>query len=372
MPATIRDVAKRAGVGVATVSRVLNNSGLVSESARQSVLEAVAALNYVPNPTARRLSLGKTFTIAVIVPFFTRPSFVERLRGIYSVLGDSRYDMIVMNVESIERRNKYFAEVPRPDRVDGVIIVTLTPNDEEVEAFKASQVPVVLVDTHHPQLPSVMEDSVMGGRTATQHLIDLGHTRIAYLSDVLDDVFSATAASLYRYRGYELALEAAGIPLREDYVRQGRHSREEARRCARELFQLAEPPTAVFAASDTQAIGVMEAARDAGLRVPEDISVIGYDDLDVAEYLGLTTMRQSLYESGKRGAELLLQAMEGQLTEPVEVEMPVELVVRQSCRRIDHVDHASQVNSMNQHDEASDLQRGGEHHIHEPETGQTP
>jgi DNA-binding LacI/PurR family transcriptional regulator len=335
MPATIRDVAKRAGVGVATVSRVLNNSGLVSESARQLVLEAVAALNYVPNPTARRLSLGKTFTIAVIVPFFTRPSFVERLRGIDSVFTDSRYDMIVMNVETIAKRNKYFAEVPRPDRVDGVIIVTLTPSDEEVQAFKAAQIPVVLVDTHHPELTSVMEDSVWGGRLATQHLIDLGHTRIAYLSDVLDDVFSATAASQYRDHGYRLALEAAGIPIREDYVVQGRHSREEARRCGAALFAMPDRPTAVFAASDTQAIGVMEAARNAGLRVPEDVSVIGYDDLDVADYLGLSTVRQSLFESGKRGAELLLRTMEGQLTEPVKVEMPVELVVRQSCHRFE-------------------------------------
>jgi DNA-binding LacI/PurR family transcriptional regulator len=334
MPTTIRDVAKRAGVGVATVSRVLNNSGLVSERARQRVLDAVAELNYVPNPTARRLSLGKTFTIAIIVPFFTRPSFVERLRGIDSVFADSRYDMMVMNVESMPKRNKYFAEVPRPDRVDGVIIVTLTPSDAEVAAFQASPMPVVLVDTSHPQLPSVMEDSVLGGRLATQHLIDLGHTRIAYISDVLDDVFSATAASPLRFRGYQQALEGAGIPFRADHVGQGRHGREEARRCAGELFAMPDRPTAVFAASDTQAIGVMEAARDAGLRVPDDVSVIGYDDLEVAEYLGLTTVRQSLFESGRCGAEMLLQMMEGQLTEPVKVEMPVELVARQSCRRI--------------------------------------
>lgn len=334
MPATIRDVAKRANVGVATVSRVLNNSGLVSDHARQRVLEAVAELSYVPNPTARRLSLGKTFTIAVIVPFFTRPSFVERLRGIDSVFADSRYDMIVMNVETVQKRNKYFAEVPRPDRADGIIIVTLTPTDEEVQSFKAAGVPVVLVDTHHAELPSVMEDSVLGGRLATEHLIDLGHRRIAYLSDVLDDVFSATAASPYRYRGYQQALSDAGIPLCESYVKQGRHSREEARRCAAELFALPDRPTAVFAASDTQAIGVMEAARDAGLRVPEDVSVVGYDDLEVAEYLGLSTMRQSLFESGRRGAELLLQAMQGQLPEPVKLDMPVELIVRQSSRRI--------------------------------------
>jgi DNA-binding LacI/PurR family transcriptional regulator len=122
--------------------------------------------------------------------------------------------------------------------------------------------------------------------------------------------------------------------LREDLIKQGRHSREEARRCGADLFAMPDRPTAVFAASDTQAIGVMEAARDAGLRVPDDVSVVGYDDLEVAEYLGLTTVRQSLFESGRRGAELLMQAMEGQITEPARVDMPVELIVRQSCRRL--------------------------------------
>lgn len=335
MPATIRDVAKHASVGVATVSRVLNNSGLVSERARQAVMQAVAELNYVPNPTARRLSLGKTFTVAVIVPFFTRPSFVERLRGIDSVFADSRYDMIVFNVETVQKRDKYLAEVPRPDRADGVILVTLTPSDAQAQAFKASGVPVVLVDTHHSELPSVMEDSVLGGRIATEHLIELGHRRIAYVSDVLDDVFSATAASLYRFKGYQQAMEAAGIELRDEYLKHGRHSRAEANRCALELFALPDPPTAVFAASDTQAISVMEAARNVGLRVPDDVSVVGYDDLDVAAYLGLTTVRQSLFESGRRGAQLLLKAIDGQLMEPVRESMPVELIMRQSCKRIE-------------------------------------
>lgn len=138
------------------------------------------------------------------------------------------------------------------------------------------------------------------------------------------------------FRGYQQALESAGILLRDGYVKQGRHSREEARRCGLELLALVDRPTAVFAASDIQAIGVMEAVRDAGLRVPQDLSVVGYDDLDVADYIGLTTVRQSLFESGRRGAELLLQAMEGQLADPVSVEMPVELVVRQSSQRVNN------------------------------------
>jgi len=338
MPTTIREVARRAGVGVATVSRVLNNSGFVSTQSRQSVLQAVSDLNYVPNPTARRLSLGKTFTIAVIVPFFTRPSFVERLRGIDSVLAESDYDMIVFNVETTQRRDKFFTEVPRRDRADGVIIVTLTPTDGQVAVFEESGVPVVLVDSDHPRLPSVREDSVLGGRLATQHLIDLGHRKIAYLSDVLDDVFKSAAASARRQTGYQQAMREAGLPLNEAYLKSGRHSREEARRCAAELLTLPDRPTAIFAASDTQAIGVMEAARDLGMRVPEDVSVVGYDDLDIADYLGLTTVRQSLFESGRRGAELLLHAIEqphrNTRDAPVHELMPLELVVRQSCIRL--------------------------------------
>lgn len=341
MPATIRDVAKRAGVGVATVSRALNNSGLVSASARERVLRAVEELDYVPNPTARRLSLGRTFTVAVIVPFFTRPSFVERLRGIDSVFADSPYDMIVFNVETVQKRDKYLAEVPRPDRADGAIIITLTPNDQEVAAFHAAQMPVILVDTHHDGLPSVMEDSVLGGRLATEYLIGLGHRRIAYVSDVLDDVFSSTAASLLRYQGYTSALQAAGLAVRPEYLKHGRHGRDEAHRCAAELLALAERPTAIFAASDTQAIGVLEAAQAAGLRVPDDVSVIGYDDLEVAGYLGLTTIRQSLFESGRRGASMLIDALDGRLHGAARVAMPVELVVRNSCCAIDSAPRAA-------------------------------
>jgi LacI family transcriptional regulator/LacI family repressor for deo operon, udp, cdd, tsx, nupC, and nupG len=179
-----------------------------------------------------------------------------------------------------------------------------------------------------------MEDSVLGGWLATDYLLELGHRRIAYVSDTLEDVFSSTAASLRRYQGYTRALEAAGIAVQPEYLKHGRHSREEARRCAAELLALDDRPTAIFAASDTQAIGVLEAAHDTGLRVPEDLSLVGYDDLEVAGYLGLTTVRQSLFESGQRGAQILLQAIDGQVPDAPHVDMPVELIVRDSCRAV--------------------------------------
>lgn len=324
---TIRDVAERAGVGVGTVSRVLNDHPSVRESTRQRVLQAIEELHYTPNPLARRLSLGKTLTIAVIVPFFTRPSFVERLRGIEYVLADSEYDLILFNVETTARRDEYFHTVPRRERIDGLLIISLSPRDVEVAHFLQTGVPTVLVDARHPQLSRVVIDDVNGGYMATQHLISLGHRRIGYVSDRLENPFNFVS-SRDRYEGYRQALAEADIPFQPPYHRQGPHGREEARTMALELLQLPDPPTAIFAASDTQAIGVLEACRDLGLRVPEDISVIGYDDIEVAEYLALTTIRQPLFASGVEGVELLLNAITQAPDTPQRVTLPVELIIR--------------------------------------------
>lgn len=333
MATTIRDVAAKAGVGLATVSRVLNNSPLVSPSTRERVQAAIAELNFTPNPTARRLSLGKTLTIAVIAPWFTRPSSVERLRGIEQTLLDTPYDMVVVNVETVERRDRSFREIPRPDRADGVIIISFTPDEPQVKNLLVCGVPVILVDAYHSAFTSVMEDSVRGGFLATQHLTQLGHQRIGYISDVFDDPFNFTSRSRYRFDGYRTALEAAGLPFRPEFCRQGEHGREQARQMALELLNLPERPTAIFAASDTQALGILEAAQTCGLQVPAELSVVGYDDIEVAEYLNLTTIRQLLFASGKRGVELLVEAIEGHLPEPVYEALPVEMIVRGTTAR---------------------------------------
>jgi DNA-binding LacI/PurR family transcriptional regulator len=336
MPATIRDVAQQAGVGLGTVSRVINDSASVSDVTRQRVLDVIKNLNYVPNPTARRLSLGKTLTIAVIVPWFTRPAEVERLRGIEHALVESNYDLILYNVETPAQRDLYFRDIPRRERVDGVLIVSLTPRDGDVKPFKKANVPIVLVDAHHASLArlnQVVTDDVTGGCEATQHLIELGHRRIAYISDYLDEPFNFTS-SRDRLTGYQQALQAAGIPFRPDYHLQGDHGRAEAHRLAAQLLALPDRPTAIFAASDTQAMGVLEAARDADLRVPDDLSVIGYDDIEIAEYLGLTTMSQKLYQSGQRGVELLLAVLENPDAQPVTEVLPAQLTVRATTARL--------------------------------------
>jgi DNA-binding LacI/PurR family transcriptional regulator len=326
--ATIRDVAKQAGVGVGTVSRVINDSPSVREATRQKVLAAIEDLNYSPNLAARRLSLGKTMTIGVVVPFVTNPSVVKRLKGVVSILADSEYDMILFDVETPARRDACLHEVPRRERVDGLLIVSLTPTDSDAERFAAARVPTVLIDAHHRQLSRVVVNNVAGGYQAVQHLVELGHRRIGYISDYLEDPFNTPVRD--RYEGYRQALAEAEIPFRPEYHRQGPHGRLNACQMAHELLALPNPPTAIFAYCDTQAIGVLKAAEERGLSIPGDLSVVGYDNIEVAEYLHLTTVDQSLFESGVDGGELLLEAIDSIPATPQQVMLPTELVIRGS------------------------------------------
>jgi DNA-binding LacI/PurR family transcriptional regulator len=326
-PANIADVAARAGVGVATVSRVLNGRANVRDGTRAKVLEAIDALEYRPSSTARNLSLRRTHVIGVVVPFFTTPSAVERVRGVASVLASSPYDLMLFDVEAEERREHAFRLFERGDRSDGLLLISLIPPDDEVDRLRAARLPCVLVDAPHAAFSSVQIDDVRGGDIATSHLIELGHRRIGFLGDRSPDPFRF-ASSLDRTRGYEHALERAGIEPRPEYLRDGTKSHHVARSTAIDLLRLPERPTAIFAASDAQALGVLEAARILGLRVPQDLSVVGFDDVEVAAYVGLTTVRQPLFESGRRGAQLLLQMLAGGPGEPQTAELPVELVVR--------------------------------------------
>jgi DNA-binding LacI/PurR family transcriptional regulator len=305
---TIARVARAAGVGVGTVSRVINGSGSVSEETRRRVLEVVAELGYEPNATARALSTGRTRAVGVVAPFFTRSSVIERLRGIAPRLAAAGYGLILFDVETVEQRKAAFRSLM--GRVDGLLSISLAPSRADLQRLEAAGVPVVLIDHAHDHLPTVLVDDVEGGRLATEHLLGLGHRRIAFAGDTEDGVHGF-AASSRRREGYERTLAAAGVPLCREYVRVQPHGRDSGERIARDLLGLPEPPTAIFAASDLQALGLMDAAQALGVKVPEELSVIGFDDIEVSRYAGLTTVAQPLGESGVRGAELLLADLAG-------------------------------------------------------------
>ena len=329
--ARIADVAAHAGVGVATVSRVLNGRANVAEATRERVLEAIKTLDYRPSSVARNLSLRQTLVIGVVIPFLTEASQVERLRGIVTELSSSPYDLALFDVESADRKQRAFRMLADAHRTDGLLVLSLNPPDDEVRRLLASKIPCVLVDARHEALPSVVIDDIHGGELATRYLVELGHRRIAFIGDKAVDPFRFMS-SRDRTVGYERALSAAGIPVRPEYVREGTQSRHVARSIAEELLRLPEPPTAVFAASDIQALGVLEAARALQVAVPDELSVVGFDDIEVASYAGLTTVRQPLYDSGRRGAELLLQAL-AESAPAAQVEtLPLDLVVRSTTR----------------------------------------
>jgi len=325
-PARISDVAARAGVGVATVSRVLNGHVGVRPRTRERVVEAIEALNYRPSSLARSLSLRRTMVVAALLPWFTNPSAVQRVRGIVDGLGGSDYDLMVFDIESEDRQRRAFELFDRGDRADGLLVVSTLPPEREVDRLQAAGIPCVLIDAVHASFPSIAVDDVAGGEMATRHLVNLGHRRVALIGDPPPEFRFDWSRD--RTKGYERALAAAGIEQRSEYVREGTRLPHVARAIAAELLSLAERPTAVFAASDTQAIGVLEAAKALGIGVPGELSVIGFDDIEVAAYLGLTTVRQPLVESGRRGTRLLLEMLAGLVVPPLREQLPLELVVR--------------------------------------------
>lgn len=326
-PATIRDVAEKANVGIGTVSRVLNNHPYVSPDTRQRVLDAIKELNYTPNLIAKQLSSGRTHAIAVTLPFLTYPSFVERLRGVQTALADSNYVLVLYGAESASQRDVNFSDLSQTTRIDGILIVSVPLSEENANAFLETNTPIVLVDIFHPKFSRVFVDEVKGGMMATEHLIELGHHKIAFISDLLNPDFQFLAMR-ERYHGYQKALRDHGIPIRPDYHLEAPHGQYEAQLLAEQLLQMEDPPTAIFAGSDTQAIGVLNAARGMNIRVPEELSVIGYDGIRDAEYLNLTTIEQPLFDSGVEGVNLLISEIENPSQEIHEIRMPLKLHTR--------------------------------------------
>ncbi len=332
---TIYDVARTAGVGVGTVSRVLNNSTRVSPETQERVLSAIRTLGFRRSKVARQLSTGiQHRNIGVILPNITHPSFVERLRGMQLALADqdNDYNLVLYSVSEPDRYHEQLLSIVDQTAVDGLLIATLTVSEEQRDFLTQAGIPfVTLSDACSGEVNCINPDNTHGGYIATQHLLELGHRRIAYVGDEFANAYGFPTSQL-RYEGYLEALKNFDVPFRSDYVRLGEHGEESAHRLMEQLLALPEPPTAVFAMSDIQAVGCILAIREAGLRVPEDISVIGFDDVQLSRYIGLTTVRQHLERSGYLGTQLLLDMLTTS-DNPVPRQLPpLELVVRETTQ----------------------------------------
>jgi DNA-binding LacI/PurR family transcriptional regulator len=326
--ATIYDVAREAGVGVGTVSRVLSDSPHVAPGTRLRVEEAVARLGFRPTPAARALRRKRTDIIEIVVPLVTRHFYVEALRGIETALTNTNFTLVIRTIERESERERVFDRVGARGAADGVLIVSLLPTPELARRLQADGVCVVLIDAEATGVASVAADHEMAGRRAVQHLLDLGHRQIA-LIDSPDDLFSATSRP-GRNAGFRAPLAAAGIPLPAAFTQVAEFSPEGGAAALTALLRLEQRPTAVFVSSDTQALGALEAARARECRVPEDLSVVGYNDIEVAQYAGLTTLHTPMREMGRRGAALLLDLLAQPEAPPQTQRIDSALVVRRT------------------------------------------
>lgn len=333
---TIRDVAERAGVGIGTVSRVLNNSPRVTTSTRRAVLDAITALGYKPNALARQLPRKTRIrNIGVITQLFVSyRSFAERLRGVQLALNDidHSYELVLFNVRSLPHYDERLRNIVQTGQVEGLIIIDLDLNDEQLDLLQVSNLPFVGVNHFQNRAwPCIGNNNFEGGKLATEYLLSLGHRKIAYVGDEFIDVFYAFNTSFERYSGFSQVMEAHGLNIPDDHVCLAPHDYDAARASAARLFQQDELPTAIFAMSDMQALACIAAAEEAGLHVPADLSIIGYDDLEISYHTRLTTVRQHLLESGRLALDYLLKRLAGDTT-PVPALPPLELIARQTTR----------------------------------------
>jgi DNA-binding LacI/PurR family transcriptional regulator len=333
---TIADVAADAGVGVGTVSRVLNGSEQVRAATLRVVQDSIDRLGYRPSHAAAALVRGTPRTVAVIVAHLTRPSTVVRVASALAALEEQGYDTIICNVDTPLERDRHLEALLPTHRADGVLAICLPFSREQLDQFSRAGVALVTVDAANPGVPQTVIDDAQGGRLATEHLIGLGHRRIGFVGDMPSGKPPAGlgfTSSAHRLRGYKQALAAAGIEAEAGLIRRGPHDAGAAAEHAARLLKSADPPTAIFAASDTQAIGVLAAADRLGVPVPGQLSVIGFDDIDSAAFLQLSTIRQPLDLSGAEGAKRLCSLLRGERVHPLRQELPIELIARASSAR---------------------------------------
>jgi len=329
-PASIKDIARMAGVSHSTVSRALHNSPLVTRATVEEIQKIARDVGYRASAVARGLVTRKTRTIGVVVTTVTDPWVGEVLSAIELAAADHDYAVFLADSNADPAREKSVVQSFAERRVDGIVVTSSRVGALHTPMLSQMMVPIVLINNQHPGefVHSVMIENQAASRQATEHLIGLGHRRIGYVGDQFGHQSDAE-----RFAGYREALEAAGVQFLPELVAHGDGKAEGGAPAMNQLLALASPPTAVFCYNDVTALGVLRAIHARGLRVPADISIVGFDDLFFAQYTQppLTTVRQPRRKMGQMAFESLLKLMSGE--DPAEIKVPAELIVRQSTAR---------------------------------------
>lgn len=340
MRATIYDVAKRAGVGIGTVSRVINNSSQISSETRAKVLKTIKELNYQPHALAQGLARRRTYTLGAVVPFFTAYFYMELLKGIQGAVTVHNYDLILYGVDGLQKMDGCLKRVLQQRRVDGVLLISMKISDQMSAEFRRRNLPLVLVDAYHSAHESFTVNNEDGAYQAVKHLLSAGHDHIAFINGHRNSL-----PAQERSAGFWRAINEAGLPAsqtreissdalnHENLDSNDGFNRSAGYHAMRHLLSREElRPTAVFVASDIQALGAIKAIRESGLRIPDDIAIVGFDDVEIADFVGLTTMRQPIKEMGALAVDKLIEQIKRE--EPgttVQHRFKTGLVVRDTC-----------------------------------------
>jgi LacI family transcriptional regulator len=330
---TIDDVAREAEVSYATVSRVVNGKGYVSAETRDRVMNAVARTGYVVNRRAQGLASGRAQVVGLVVRALDTSYIGEIVRGIDEELAAVSYDLMLYTTHFRKRRESEFVANFTAGLADGLLLVLPLDPAAYLDSVRRRGFPYVLID--HGGMgedgPSVGATNHQGAYDATTYLIGLGHRRIGLVTGHLE-----MGCAIDRLAGYRAALRDHGLPVDPALIQQGDFQQPRGFDCAKELLALPEPPTAIFACNDVSAFGVIDAVRDAGLRIPDDISVIGFDDIPTSATIhpSLTTVRQPLEEMGRQATRMLLTFISDHTRQIERVDLPTSLVIRGSCRSL--------------------------------------
>jgi LacI family transcriptional regulator len=326
----IQDVAEAAGVSVSTVSRVLNDKDDVAAETYEKVQKVVRELGYVSSLAARGMRSHRTNVIGLIMPDVASPYSIEVLQGVNRAISQLDYDLIVYTNGDVRKntsayQESYYVTLLNGSVTDGVIVVTPAATNFSTTA------PVVAIDPNNksPECPAVISTNLEGAQQVMQYLIGLGHRRIGFITGRLELV-----SARRRLEGYREGLAMADIPVDEELIRVGDYTTETAESCTRDLLGLESPPTAIFASNDMSAMGVYQAAGEMRIRIPEDLSVVGFDNLREAAFLApkLTTIDQSIPEMAYIATELIVKLVNGEKLESTVHKIPTKLIIRDSCR----------------------------------------
>ncbi|MBD9494140.1 LacI family DNA-binding transcriptional regulator [Ensifer sp. ENS01] len=327
----IKDIAERAGVSVATVSRALSGSSLVTDETRQRINALARELNYRPNVSARNLRTRRSMSVLLVVRDVGNPFYLEILKGVEATAREAGYAVLMGNTENDPDREVEYFNMLRDGHADGMILMTgKLPPPEPGESADLSHLPVVIAleMIEGSGFPHVQIDNVAAAEAAVDHLIALGHRRIAHIAGPLPEVMA-----LRRRDGYRAAMKAAGLAVPEGYEVRGDYLLESGEACASDLFALPEPPTAIFAANDEMAYGAIHALRRLGREVPGDVSVVGFDDLYLSKafYPPLTTVSQPRADIGRTAMSQLLNVLsDGDVAAEPAIVLPTTLNIRGS------------------------------------------